>query len=101
MLRVVLVLLAVALYIYFVIDVARTPKSQTRTLPKWLWLVLVLVLPLLGGGLWLLLGRPWPENGGFFRKRGPVAPDDDPRFLRKLDDDVWSKKMRKRRGEAS
>lgn len=53
------------------------------------------------GGLWLLLGRPWPESGGFFRKRGPVAPDDDPRFLRKLDDDVWSKKMRKRRGETT
>lgn len=101
MLRVVLVLLAVALYIYFIIDVARTPKSQARTLPKWLWLVLVIVLPLLGGLLWLALGRQWPQSGGFRRKRGPVAPDDDPRFLRKLDDDVWSKKMRRRRGEAS
>ena len=101
MLRVVLVLLAVALYIYFIIDVARTPKGQARTLPKWLWLVLVIVLPLVGGALWLLLGRVWPQGGGFRRKRGPVAPDDDPRFLRKLDDDVWSKKMRRRRGEAS
>lgn len=94
-------LLAVALYIYFIIDVARTPKGQARTLPKWLWLVLVIVLPLVGGALWLLLGRVWPQGGGFRRKRGPIAPDDDPRFLRKLDDDVWSKKMRRRRGEAS
>lgn len=101
MLRVVLGLLAVALYIYFIIDVARTPKTQTRTLPKWLWLVLVIVLPLLGGLLWLALGKTWPEGGGFRRKKGPIAPDDDPRFLRQLDDDVWSKKMRRRRGEAS
>jgi hypothetical protein len=101
MLRVVLALLAVALYIYFIIDVARTPREQARTLPKWLWLVLVIVLPLVGGALWLLLGRTWPQGGGFFRRRGPIAPDDDPRFLRKLDDDVWSKKMRRRRGEPS
>ena len=57
MLRVVLVLLAVALYIYFIIDVARTPKGQARTFPKWLWLLLVILLPLVGGALWLLLGR--------------------------------------------
>ena len=101
MLRVVLGLLAVALYIYFIIDVARTPKAQARTLPKWLWLLLVIVLPLIGGAIWLLLGKTWPEGGAFRRKRGPVAPDDDPRFLRKLDDDVWSKKMRRRRGEAN
>lgn len=100
MLRVVLGLLAVALYIYFIIDVARTPKAQARTLPKWLWLVLVIVLPILGGLIWLLLGKTWPEGGGFRRKRGPTAPDDDPRFLRQLDDDVWSKKMRRRRGDA-
>jgi len=101
MLRVVLGLLAVALYVYFIIDVARTPKAQARTLPKWLWLVLVIVLPLLGGLIWLALGKTWPEGGGFRRKRGPVAPDDDPRFLRQLDDDVWSKKMRRRRGDAT
>lgn len=99
MLRVILVLLAVALYVYFIIDVARTPKGQARSLPKWLWMLLVIVLPLVGGVLWLILGRAWPEGGGWWRRSGPVAPDDDPRFLRKLDDDVWSKKMKRRRGE--
>ena len=99
MLRVILVLLAVALYVYFIIDVARTPKGQARSLPKWLWMLLVIVLPLVGGVLWLILGRAWPEGGGWWRRSGPVAPDDDPRFHRKLDDDVWSKKMKRRRGE--
>jgi hypothetical protein len=27
-----------------------------------------------------------------------MAPDDDPSFLKKLDDDVWTKKMQRRRG---
>lgn len=99
MLRVVGILLALAVYIYFIIDVVRTPRGQVRNLPKFLWLLVVVIIPIIGGVLWFFLGRVKPENGGFFRKRGPVAPDDDPRFLRKLDDDVWSAKMRKRRGE--
>jgi hypothetical protein len=100
MLRVVGVLLAVALYIYFIIDVLRTPRADVRNLPKPVWLLIVVIVPLLGGALWLIFGRTWTSRGGMFRKRGPVAPDDDPRFLRKLDEDVWSKKMRRRRGEA-
>jgi len=102
MLRVALILFAIALYIYFVIDVARTPGGQTRTLPKFVWLLIVVLLPLIGGAIWLALGRVWPANGSpFGRRRGPVAPDDDPKSLRKLDDDVWSKKMRRRRGDAT
>ena len=99
MLRVVGILLVLAVYIYFIIDVLRTPRTRVRTLPKAVWFLVVVIIPIVGGVLWFFLGRVRPENGGFFRKRGPVAPDDDPRFLRKLDEDVWSAKMRKRRGE--
>ena len=53
MLRVAAVLLGIALYIYFAIDVIRTPRGQTRTLPKFVWLLVVLLLPLLGGLIWL------------------------------------------------
>lgn len=102
MLRVAVILVALALYIYFFIDVIRTPRGQTRTLPKFVWLLIVLLIPIIGGILWMFLGRVWPANGSpFGRKRGPVAPDDDPKFMRKLDDDAWSKKMRKRRGDAT
>ena len=100
MLRVIGVLFALALYIYFIIDVLRTPRGTTRNLPKWLWLVIVVLVPIIGGLLWWGLGRTRRDGGGWWRKRGPVAPDDDPRFLRKLDEDVWSSKMRRRRGEA-
>ena len=100
MLRVAGVLLAVALYIYFIIDVLRTPRDDTRSLPKFVWLLLVIVLPLLGGLLWLALGRVWPAPGSRFgRGRGPLAPDDDPTFLKQLGDEAWIQRMQRRRGD--
>ncbi len=98
MLRVVLVLLGLAVYIWFIVDVLRTPGPATRALPKAVWLLIVILLPLIGGVLWLLAGRPKPDRPRR-RKRGPVAPDDDPHFLRQISDDAWAEKMRRRREE--
>jgi len=99
-LRVLGVLVLVALYIYFVIDVLRTPSGETRTLPKFVWLLLVVLIPIVGGLLWLALGRVWPAPGSRFgRRRGPLAPDDDPTFLKQIGDDAWVKRMQRRRGE--
>ncbi|MHB1067837.1 MAG: PLDc N-terminal domain-containing protein [Candidatus Nanopelagicales bacterium] len=100
MLRVLGVLVLVALYIYFIIDVLRTPSGETRSLPKFVWLLLVVLLPVVGGLLWLALGRVWPAPGSRFgRRRGPLAPDDDPTFLKQIGDDAWVKRMQRRRGE--
>jgi hypothetical protein len=97
MIRVAGAIIAIAFYIYSIIDVIRSPKNQVRTLPKYVWLVIVVVLPVLGGAMWLILGRVWPAGGLNGKKSGPGAPDDDPKFLRKIDDEVWIDKMRKRR----
>lgn len=97
MLRVVGVLLGLAVYIWFIVDVLRTSGGSVRTLPKFVWLLIVILIPLLGGVLWLLGGRP--RGQGRRRRRGPVAPDDDPAFLRQLDDDAWVQRMKRRRGE--
>ena len=97
MLRVVGVLVLIALYISFIIDVLRTPRSEVRGLPKALWLVIVILVPIIGGVLWWVFGRSPRTGGSRWRRRAPVAPDDDPRFLRQLDDDVWSERMRRRR----
>ena len=99
MLRVAGVLLGLALYIWFIVDVIRTPRLDVRTLPKFVWLLLVILIPLLGGLLWLFAGRPRPQRPRFGRRRsrGPVAPDDDPSFLRQIDQDTWSERMRRRR----
>ena len=98
MLRVALILFGLAVYIWFIVDVLRSPGASTRTLPKFVWLLIVILLPFLGGLLWLLAGRPRldrPRRG--WRRRGPVAPDDNPAFLRQLGDDAWAEKMRRRR----
>ena len=100
MLRVVAVLALLALYISFVVDVIRTPAATVRApLPKLVWLLVVLVLPIVGGLLWLWFGRP-PRAGGR-RSRKQVAPDDDPRFLKQLDEEAWRERMRRRREEGS
>lgn len=100
MLRVIGVLLAVAVYIYFVIDVIRTPREEVRSLPRVVWLLVVVLVPIVGGLLWLWLGRDWPTfEVRLGRRRGPVAPDDDPAFLKQLGDDVWTTRMRRRRDD--
>jgi hypothetical protein len=35
------------------------------------------------------------------RRRGPVAPDDDPRFLRELDEQVWREQRKRDRQRAA
>ncbi|MFN8156464.1 MAG: PLDc N-terminal domain-containing protein [Candidatus Nanopelagicales bacterium] len=97
------------LSLYALIDCILTPRDEARFLPKWLWFVVIVVVPVLGPVAWLLGGRPArtkvdaaspaaPTPRTRTRgKRGPVAPDDDPAFLRKLADDEWSRKMREHR----
>jgi hypothetical protein len=95
MLRVVLIIILIGVYIASIIDVVRTPSRESRRLPVFVWLLIVIVLPVLGGLIWWLLGRVWPDRG---RKRRTIAsPDDDPRFLRQLDEEAWKRKMRERR----
>ena len=115
--RVALAIFIVALWIYGLIDCARTPRaSMPGRLPKWVWMLLALV-PVLGSLLWL--GLSWwakhPEglsgtlslgrrSGPQASEPAPVAPDDDPEFLAKLDARnrfaEWERrKERERRGE--
>jgi len=61
--------------------------NEVRVLPKWLWVIMCAALPLIGGLLYLTLGRPLaPGTGttGRGRQTRVVAPDDDPNFLRDL-----------------
>lgn len=109
MARVLLVLVAIGLTIYALLDIGRTPRGDIRVMPKLLWFVAAFI-PVMGPVAWLFLGRPsrpkraaaaGPATGGLpfggGRKRGPVAPDDDPEFLRRLSDEAWSRKMEEKR----
>lgn len=80
--------------VYAFVDAALSPKSQVRGIPKWAWLIVVLVLPVLGGALWFLIGRPRrarrPAAGRTpsGASRRIVAPDDDLSFLNTIGRDL-------------
>jgi|GEM_PF-212406 hypothetical protein len=95
--RVILAITIIAIWIYGIIDCARSPKdSMPGRLPKSVWIIVTLI-PVVGALLWLILSWPIKHPNGFGtievgrgrpRKpepEGPIAPDDDPEFLAKLD----------------
>ena len=94
MLRVIGAILGIAIYIYFLVDVVRSSRAGSRALPKYVWLPVVVLIPIVGGIIWTLVGKPRTA-----RKRRNIAPDDDPKFLRNLDEQAWREKMRKQREE--
>lgn len=81
-------ILGVAVIIYALIDCVMSRKHDVRSISKTAWFVTILVLPLIGAGMWFLLGRPRNEGPSGPRRpapRKPTAPDDDPAFLQNLE----------------
>jgi hypothetical protein len=111
-------------WVYCLVDVALTPSSEFRRLPKSAWIALVVVTLVIGAVIWLVVRRPAQPtaaplppgpNGTGNRDGGhpgnerprpagetgahttsypsadpdpvppPRGPDDDPEFLRSLD----------------
>ena len=77
--------LAVGVIIYSLIECAQTEKYKVRSLPKGAWILVILLLPVIGAVLWLFFGRPKKEEPGTQPQRGR-GPDDDPQFLRNLEE---------------
>jgi hypothetical protein len=109
-----LFLIQIALAVFALIGCLSAEEGEIRGLPRIGWIVVILLFPLVGPIAWFLAGRPvsaarrphtWrPGSGspGAQRPRRPVAPDDDPEFLRsiKRDDQElfqrWEEDLRKR-----
>jgi hypothetical protein len=70
--------------VFVTVYAASAKKNEVRNLPKWLWILLCVFVPVIGGLLYLALGRPLgppkPRQG----RTRVIAPDDDPQFLRDL-----------------
>lgn len=96
--RVILVALVVFATIYALVDCIQTDGRLMRIMPKPVWL-LVCLIPVLGPLMWLAAGRSDApgsralglglRGGGAQRPQrrpapGPLGPDDDPDFLRRL-----------------
>lgn len=70
-------------------------KSKIRGLPRFAWVILIIIAPLLGSVAYFIAGRPPKEgrSGAGWRipePPRPSAPDDDPDFLRSLEDRTTS-----------
>lgn len=76
--------LVLAFTIFSAVHLALTPRDQVRGIAKPAWMALVILVPLVGGVLWLAVGRIRAGESPRSARRGPIAPDDDPEFLRKL-----------------
>jgi hypothetical protein len=80
------VIVAVAIFqIFTTVYAASADRRQVRVLPKIAWVLLCLFIPIIGGLLYITIGRPIDGDTGQGAKRSrPVAPDDDADFLRDL-----------------
>ena len=116
--RIVLIVLVFALTLYALLDCARTPEeSMPARMPKFLWIILVVLFPTIGPIAWIIVSRvkAAEERGGFVEptvwssKEGttfrrperarPMAPDDDPEFLRSLERDIRRRRRAEDRGD--
>ena len=86
------VLLIIGLTVYCAFDVIRSTAEERLGVHPALWVLLILFVPLLGALAWLAVR--WSRRtaaAGTRARRGragdPTAPDDDPEFLWRLDED--------------
>jgi hypothetical protein len=108
-----LFLIEIALAAVALISCLSADESDIRGLPKIAWVIVILLFPLVGAIAWFAVGRPvtvasrpttWRPGSGFpeSERPRPVAPDDNPEFLRSLrrDDERmfqrWEEDLRKR-----
>jgi hypothetical protein len=111
--QVIVPLLIFGFLLYCILDVALTSDDRVRNLPKLAWLLLVVLVPVVGGVVWLVAGRPAsngrtpgghgslprpgasahpanrprraPGSGSPRPSRAPRGPDDDPEFIKQLE----------------
>lgn len=112
----ILFLVLVVFWLFCLLDAITTKADRVRGLPKAVWVAVILLMFTLGAVLWLMFGRPKSTGPrGSSRRRplpglpappAPRAPDDDPEFLSRLDDqarrerrrqlDRWEEDLRRR-----
>jgi hypothetical protein len=111
MVRVFLLLIVIQVVIasLALIDCLSVEKHQVRALPRAVWVPVILLVALIGPIAWFVAGRP-ARGGGAPRatspRPGPVAPDDNPEFLKSLADSArqrdeelfrrWEEDLRRR-----
>jgi hypothetical protein len=70
-----LAVIAVAIDIYTIADIALTARNRLRSLNKFVWIVVVVLIPVVGAILWFVLGKSRASN-----VNNVLGADDDPNF---------------------
>lgn len=97
--RLLVYVVPVALAIYALIDFSRSEPSERAGIRPLVWLAIIVLLPVIGPIVWIVISRtsgssgrraPRPSRGPSprpwtARRPGPKAPDDDPEFLWRLE----------------
>jgi hypothetical protein len=112
-----LYILPLALWLYGVIDCAADDDVERTGMPKILWMVIIILFPYLGALAWIAVSkiakpktqrvsRPANRPASTLpnrapRRPAPVAPDDNPEFLRRLAEDQARRERERRRGGRS
>ncbi|GAA2894439.1 hypothetical protein Acy02nite_59950 [Actinoplanes cyaneus] len=84
MVRLFIVLAAVALVLLILALIGSLSAERVRALPRALWVLVVVLVPLAGPIAYFLWGRPADGSARRPAPR-PSSPDDDPDFLRSMD----------------
>lgn len=103
MLRYLPFILVLAVWIYAFIDCLNTPEKEIRKLPKVAWVIIILLFGqvLLGPVAWFAVGRPRrnaPYGATRPDERRWVAPDDNPDFLKSINDGAKPRSTREDEG---
>ncbi|MEV4636589.1 PLD nuclease N-terminal domain-containing protein [Actinoplanes sp. NPDC049548] len=109
-------LLDLALLVVALIDCLSAEEYAIRALPRIAWVFLILLFSPIGAIAWFVAGRPprairmsngekWRPGRGFPEderpaRTGPLAPDDDPEFLRNLSSSLKDDEAMMKRWEA-
>lgn len=105
--RLIAVIFLVAIVVYaFIVALRMDPKRTPAGINKWVWVIFTILPPVVGSIIFLVANyvtnaknRGGPDYlGPIARDHGPVAPDDDPDFLKELEDELrraqYDKKLR-------
>lgn len=80
---------SVAFWVYSIVDALLTDRARIRAFSKPVWVAVVSLLPVVGGLIWLVVGKARRSSGRVSRS---TAPDDDPAFLSTLSRDEVAKR---------
>lgn len=107
--RALLLIVPLVLAVYALVDCALAASDQVRGPRRAVWALVILLLPVVGPVAWLVGGRP---RSGPRRPpkpaAPPLAPDDDPEFLRQMNEidaeherllEQWERDLRRREEE--